>query len=62
MESGLGIDLGLSAAELLQFLGEGGSSSSFPSFVNPLILPSILSEIGNTEKNLDVTKVPTLVY
>jgi len=61
MESGLDIDLGLSAAELLQFL-EGGTSSSFPSFVNPLILPSILSEIGNTEKNLDVTKVPTLVY
>ena len=59
MESGLGIDLGLSAAELLQFLEEGGS---FSSFVNPLILPSILSEIGNTAKNLDVTKVPTLVY
>ena len=34
------------------------------SFVNSLILPSILSEIGNTgtAKNLNVTKVPTLVY
>ena len=32
------------------------------SFVNSLILPSILSEIGNIAKNLNVTKVPTLVY
>ena len=32
------------------------------SFVNPLTSPSILSEIGNTAKNLDVMKVPILVY
>ena len=39
-----------------------GSSDSFPSSVNPLTSPTTLSEIGNTAKIPDVTKVPTLVY
>lgn len=62
MEPRLGIELGLSAAELLQFLKEDGSSDSLSSFVNPLISPLILSEIGNTAKNLDVTKVPKRLH